>query len=124
MINIFTGLFKWLSGGVIQKGFDTIDKFIESETDKERLKKELLQTHIRTRAEVMRTRAFWLVFAAGLPFIYHAGWVAIYSVHFHQNGMWPKDWDIAALPSTYLDYQWLAIATWLGVLGVLGWRWK
>lgn len=123
-MSIFKTVLNFLSGGVIQRGFDTIDKYVDSQTDRTRLKTELLQTHIKTRAEVMKTRAFWLVLLAGIPPVYHATWVYIYSVHFCKTCMWPKPWDIAALPSAYADYQWLAIAAWLGVLGVLGWRWK
>lgn len=93
-------LAKLFTGDIVGRAFDVIDKKIEGENDRERLKAEVTQTWLRNRMHL----PWWL----DAVFIVPLGlwWVSIiiYSILFHVNGPFPVSWDIAALPAP-LD-QW------------------
>ena len=64
---------KWFAGGALGRILDTIDKKVDSKTEREKIKAEAIQAHFATQADVIKTsmssKVFWLVwfvFAAPL----------------------------------------------------------
>ena len=55
---------KLLTGGLLDRVLDTVDKKVEAQTDREALKAEIIKTHYATRADWMQAGGFWLL----LPF--------------------------------------------------------
>jgi len=117
-MGFFAWLAKFLTGGILGRVFDTIDKKVKSETDRERLKAEVTQTWLKNRVVL----PWWLdaFFIAPLGFWWAS--ILIYSVFFHQNGMFPQTWDIAALPSPLNDWAgWIVLSRFgAGIVGRFG----
>lgn len=115
-------LLKWLTGGFLDRALGTVDKYVESQTEREKLRADVTQAYIKTRPDWLKAGGFWLVFIGGVPFVFHAAAVCVYSVLWHRNGPWPVSWDVAALPPPFDEWQGLVIMAWLGVVGLMGLR--
>lgn len=111
---------KILGGGILDRVLDTIDKKVDAETDREALRTEAVREHMRHRPDWLRAGGFWLLVIAGAPFIYHASWVGIYSVHWCADCHAPADWTIAALPPPFDEYQGWIIMAYIGGLSLFG----
>jgi len=114
---MLAALIRWLTGGVLDRVLDTIDKRVDAETDRDRIKAEVIKTYLETRPGFMRAGGFWLMllFAAPLGFWFAA--VTIYSVFWCAGCAFPQDWTIAALPPPLDDWSGLIIASIFGVVG-------
>lgn len=108
----------WLTGGVLDRVLRTVDKRIESQTDRERIKADLIVESYRQRADFMRAGGFWLmlIFAAPLAFWWAA--VLVYSVFWCAACAYPQPWSIAALPPPLDEWAGLMVVAIFGVLGV------
>ncbi len=106
-----TWLFKLLSGGLLDRVLDTVDRRIESETDREKIKGEILQEHLRTRPDFMKAGGFVLMLLFALPLAYWFAAVTIYSVHWCADCASPKDWTIAALPPPLDEWSWAIVSS-------------
>ena len=114
-------LVKLVSGGALSRVLETVDRKISAETDRDKIKGDILREHVRTRSGWMRAGGFVTLLIAGGPFIYHAAAVAVYSVHWCADCHAPKDWTVAALPPPFDQYQAAAIMAFMGCVSVLAW---
>lgn len=112
----------WLTGGVLDRVLRTVDKRIESQTDRERIKADLIIESYRQRADWMRAGGFWLMllFAAPLAFWWAA--VLVYSVFWCAGCAYPQPWSIGALPPLFNEWAGLVIVSIFGVIGVTSFR--
>ena len=119
---MLAALLKWLTGGVLDRVLDTVDKRVDAQTDRDRLKADLIKTHMQTRAEFMRAGGFWLmlIFAAPLAFWFAA--VLVYSVFWCAGCAFPQAWTIAALPAPLDDWSGAMITAIFGVVGLASLR--
>lgn len=115
-------LFKWLTGGALDRILRTVDAKIDAETDREALKADIIKTHYQTRADFMKAGGFVLMmlFAAPLAFWFSA--VVLYSVLWCQGCAYPQAWTVAALPAPLDDWAGGIILSIFGVIGVQGFR--
>lgn len=111
-------LLGWLTGGILDRVLDTVDRRLEAQTDREKIKGEIIKEHYRTRADWMRSGGFWLmlIFAAPLAFWWSA--VILYSILWCQRCAFPQDWTIAALPAPLDEWAGIIVVSIFGVLGV------
>lgn len=93
-------ILKFFTGDVIGRVFDVVDKNIESKTDREKMKSDVVQTWLRNRVGM----PWYVDFCFIGPLAIYWGFILVYSMIWHSNGLWPQTWDIAALPAP-LD-QW------------------
>lgn len=109
---------KWLTGGVLDRVLTTVDRRVEAETDREKLKADIIREHYRTRPDFMRAGGFWLVliFAAPLAFWWSA--VLLYSVFWCAGCAYPQDWTVAALPPPLDEWAGVIVMFIFGVVGV------
>lgn len=109
---------RWLTGGILDRVLDTVDRRVQATTDREMIKSEIIKEHYRTRADFMRAGGFWLmlIFAAPLAFWWAA--VILYSVLWCRGCIWPQAWTIAALPAPLDEWAGLIVMAIFGVLGV------
>ncbi len=98
MIGFVMKVLGWVSSGPLDRVLDTVDKRVQSETDREKIKGDIIKAHIAHRAEWMRAGGFWLMMVFSLPLAFWLGAVAIYSVFWCAGCAYPQDWTIAALP--------------------------
>lgn len=111
-------LIQLLSGGVLGRVFDSVDKHIAGQADKERIKGELLQEYMRTRGDYMRAGGIWLMLLFAVPLaVYHAS-VLVYSMLWCSKCAFPQQWVIAALPPPFGEWAGLMIVSIFGVVGL------
>ena len=111
------GALKWLTGGPLNRILSSIDKKVDSVTDRERIKGDVIAAHYATRAAYMRAGGFWLMLAFAAPLALWWGAVLAYSVFWCAGCAYPQAWSIAALPPP-LD-QWAGVIV-TAIFGVIG----
>jgi hypothetical protein len=119
---MWAALLKWLTGGVLDRVLDTVDRRVDAQTDREALKADLIREHLRTRSDFMRAGGLWLmlIFAAPLALWFAA--VLVYSILWCAGCAYPQTWTIAALPPPLDDWAGAMITAIFGVVGLAAWR--
>lgn len=115
-------ILRWLSGGILDRVLSTVDKRIAAETDREKIKGDIIREHYRTRADFMRAGGFWLMLIFAVPLAFWWGAVLVYSVLWCRGCAWPQEWSVAALPAPLDEWAGLIIMAIFGVLGVQSFR--
>lgn len=112
----------WLTSGPLDRVLDTVDRKFKSETDREKIKGDVIQTHMKTRAGWIKAGGFWILAAWNAIMMFHIGSIVVYSVFWCENCAYPQGWTIAALPQPLDIYQqWIIIAG-IGGQGLLSLR--
>lgn len=119
MIALLTRIF---GGGLLDRVLATVDKHVEAQTDRERIKADLTAEYLRTRADYMRAGGLWLMLMFAAPLALWWAAVLIYSVLWCARCAWPQAWSIAALPSPLNDWAGLIVVSIFGVIGLTGVR--
>jgi len=91
---MWSAIIKFLTGDVIGRAFDVIDRKIDADTDKERLKADVVKTWLQNRVSL----PWYVDFCFIGPLAVWWSAICIYSILWHSNGPFPQTWDIAALP--------------------------
>lgn len=91
-------LLGWLTGGTLDRILSSIDHKVDNQTERERIKSEVVSDYMKAQASVLTGPGYWfpLFFIAPLGFWFSA--VCVYSVLWCRNCAYPQDWSIAALP--------------------------
>lgn len=113
---------KWLTGGALDRALSTVDKYVEAQTDRERIKAEVISDHIKTRPDWLRAGGLWLVMLFAVPLAFYYAAIIFYSVFFCAGCAYPQEWTIAALPRPLDEWSWAIIMAALGVSGIWGYR--
>ena len=108
----------WLTGGILNRALDTVDRKIAADTDREKLKGDIIIEHYRQRADWMRAGGFWLMVMFAVPFALWVAAVVIYSVFWCARCAYPQEWVIAALPAPLDEWGWLIVVSIFGVIGL------
>ena len=108
----------WLSGGVLDRVLRTVDNKIQSETDREKLKADIVLEFYKTRSDYMRAGGLWLMLAFALPLALWWASVLVYSVFWCARCAYPVSWSIAALPAPLDQWAGLIVLSIFGVIGV------
>ncbi|MDW9880478.1 hypothetical protein GOA90_25150 [Sinorhizobium meliloti] len=114
---MIAALLNWLTGGVLGRVLDTVDKKISAETDREKLKADIVMEHYRQRADWMRAGGFWLMLMFAAPLALWFGAVVLYSLLWCSRCMFPQGWVIASLPPPLDEWGWLIVVSIFGVIG-------
>lgn len=111
-------LIRWITGGALDRVLRTVDRRIEAQTDRERLKAEIVKEAYRTRGDWMRAGGFWLMLIFAMPLAFWWASVLVYSVFWCAACAYPADWSIAALPDPLSEWSGMIIISIFGVIGV------
>lgn len=117
-----TWLINLLSGGLLGRVLDTVDRKIGADTDREKLKADIIREHYRTRADWMRAGGVWLMWIFAGPLAVWFGMVIYDSAFGCADCVWPNDWTVAALPAPIDEWAGMIIVAIFGVLGVSRFR--
>lgn len=92
-------ILKWLASGPLSRILDTVDKKMDNETERERVKADVVKAYASAQVAVLTGRGWWfpLFFVAPLGLWFAA--VCIYSILWCAGCAYPQAWTIAALPS-------------------------
>lgn len=108
----------WLTGGVLDRALSTIDRKIAADTDREKLKADIILEHYRSRADWMRAGGFWLMLIFAAPLAVWWGAVLLYSLLWCARCAYPQTWSIAALPAPLDEWAGLIVMAIFGVIGI------
>jgi len=111
-------IFSWLTGGVLDRILSTVDKKIDNETNRDKIKGDIIKAHLETRAGFMRAGGFVLMLLFALPLAFWFGAVLVYSVFWCQGCAFPQEWAVAALPAPLDQWSGGIVMSIFGVIGL------
>ena len=114
-------ILSWLTGGILNRVLSTVDKRIEAQTDREKIKGDIIKEHYRSRGDWMRAGGFWLTMLFAVPLALHFAAVIFYSILFCHRCAFPQGWTIAALPPPLDEWSWAIIMSIFGVVAADRW---
>ena len=109
---------KFLTSGPLDRILDSVDRRVEAQNDRERIKAEVIKSYYANRAGYMRAGGFWLMLAFAAPLALWWGAVLAYSVLWCQGCAFPQTWHIAALPAPLGEWAHLIVMSIFGVIGI------
>jgi hypothetical protein len=118
---MLTSILSWLTGGVLDRVLDTVDRKVQSETDREKIKGDIIRDYYRSRADWMRAGGFWLMLIFALPLAIWWASVMFYNIFWCAGCAFPQTWTIAALPAPLDEWSWLIVVSIFGVIGADRW---
>jgi hypothetical protein len=111
-------LAKIFGSGLLDRALDTVDRKIAAETDREKIKGDVLRAHLTTRADFMRAGGFLLMLLFAIPLAFWFAAVCVYSVFWCAGCAYPQTWSIAALPAPLDQWAGGIITAIFGVTGL------
>lgn len=115
-------ILNFLGGGVLDRALSSVDRYVQSKTDQEAIKGEIIKEHYRQRADWMRAGGFWLMWIFAFPLAVWYGAVITYSILWCSKCAYPQTWTIAALPAPLDEWAGMMIIAIFGVVGVSRFR--
>ena len=111
-------IIRLLGSGILTRALSSVDKHIEAQSDRERIKADLIAEHLRTRGDYMRSGGFWLMLMFAVPLALWFAAVCIYSLLWCARCLYPQEWTIAALPAPLDEWAGLIVVSIFGVVGL------
>lgn len=111
-------ILSWLGGGPLTRALDSVDKYFDNETEKEKVKADLKGKWAEAQVSQFNSKA-WKVFAFlmvlfAIPIWFWYAAVLVYSVFWCANCAYPQTWTIAALPPPLDEWAGAIIMTLFG----------
>ena len=111
-------ILRLLGSGILTRALSSVDQHIAAQSDRERIKADLIAEHLRSRGDFMRSGGIWLMLLFAVPLALWFGAVCIYSLLWCAGCAWPQNWTIAALPAPLDEWAGLIVVSIFGVIGV------
>lgn len=119
---MIASLLKWLTSGALDRALGSVDTYIESTTDKERIKAEVVQSFYVSRSSFMQAGGFVLMLLFAVPTAIKYGMINLYDVLWCKGCMFPQSWTIAAYQPPFDEWAgWVVIAC-LGGAGAFAFK--
>lgn len=111
MMAVLKLAFGWLTGGTLDRILSSVDSRVNNETERERVKADLVAEYMRAQVSILTGRGWWfpVLFIAPLGFWFSA--VCVYSVVWCAGCAFPQTWTIAALPRPLDEWAGLIIGS-------------
>lgn len=117
-MSMFLSIFRILTTSTLDRVLSTVDRHIDAQTDKDRVRASIIQAHYEARSSYMKSGGLILMLLFSLPLAFWYGAVIVYSVFWCAGCAYPQDWTIAALPPPLDEWAGLIIVSIFGVIGV------
>ena len=111
-------ILKFLTSGPLDRVLDSIDRKVDAETDRNKIKADVIRSYYANRASYMRAGGFYLMLAFALPLALWWASVLVYSVLWCAGCAYPQEWSIAALPQPLDEWAGLIVLSIFGVIGI------
>lgn len=98
MLGVLKLAFGWLTGGTLDRILTSIDKKVDNETERERIKTEAVSQYVRAHVAIANSRQWFFPLFFLVPAGFWFGAVCVYSVLWCRACAYPQPWTIAALP--------------------------
>lgn len=116
------GVIKWLTGGFLDRALGTVDKYVESQTDRERIKAEVVKSYYDNRASWMQAGGFVTLLMFAVPVAVWFGAITLYNLLWCAKCAYPQEWTIAAYPAPLDQWAgWIVVAC-IGGAGVFAFK--
>jgi hypothetical protein len=106
LMKFFSWIGNLISGNVLDRVFNVIEKNVDNAKDKEILKAQALNNWVDNHTQLQISRTWWFQLFFVIPLGVWFSSVVLYSMLWCQDCVYPQTWSIAALPPP-LD-QWAA----------------
>jgi len=106
--------------GPLTKALDLVDKRIELEGDKEKIKGDIIIAHMQTRIGWLKAGGIFTLLMFAVPVAFWSGSVFVYSVLWCRGCAWPQEWSIAAVPPPLDQWGWMIMLASIGGLAIIG----
>lgn len=104
-------IIKWLTSGALDRALGSVDKYVQSQTDREKIKADMVQAYYSNRASFMQSGGFWLMLLFAVPVAVWFGAVTLYNLLWCAGCIYPQTWTIAAYPPPLDDWAgWIVVA--------------
>lgn len=120
--SLLSTVFGWLTGSTLDRILSTVDKKIQLQGDREKLKTDIILESYRSRTDYMKAGGLWLMLIYAVPLGIWFASVCIYSMLFCADCAFPQTWTIAALPAPLDEWAGLIVISIFGVVGVSNFR--
>lgn len=121
-MNFILSAWRIFKDGFLGDALGTVDKYIESTTDKERIKADVVQSYYSNRASWMQAGGFCLLLMFAIPVAVWFSAVTLYNLFWCANCAYPKSWSIAAYPPPLDEWAgWIVVAC-IGGAGAFAWK--
>lgn len=81
----------WLTGGTLDRILDSVDHRLDNETERTRIKADLVRTHTQAQAGLLASRTWWFQLFFVLP-------LGLWFTAVVADSIFQFDWNVAALP--------------------------
>lgn len=115
---MIAALLRIFTGPALDRVFSTIDRQIAAQSDKDRLRAEVIKTAYMTRPDWMRAGGLLLMLLFAVPLAFWFAAVTVYSVLWCAGCAFPQDWSVAALPPPLDEWGGLIVMSIFGVIGL------
>ncbi|MDX6806292.1 hypothetical protein [Terrihabitans rhizophilus] len=110
-MGFFGTILGWFTGGTLDRILSTLDKRVDNETERERIKGEFISNYLRAQVSVLTGRGWWFPLLFLIPAGIWFASVCIYSVLWCQRCAFPQAWTIAALPPPLDEWMGLIVGS-------------
>lgn len=115
---MFKALLSWLTGGTLDRIFTTIDKSMDNETERQKIKTQAVSDYVKAQVEISNSKQWFFPLFFLIPAGLWFAAVCVYSVLWCRGCAFPQDWSIAALPSPLNDWMgWIVGSLFVGKVG-------
>lgn len=104
-------LAKFFLGNPLGRIFDTIDKKMDNETERTRIKTEAIGKYVDAQMAVLTGPGWWFPLFFIVPLGLWFASVCIYSMLFCAKCAFPQTWSIAALPPPLDEWSGLIVGS-------------
>lgn len=101
----------WFTGGTLDRVLDTVDARVNNETERERIKTEVVTEYMKAQATILTGRGWWFPLLFLVPAGFWFAAVCVYSVLWCRACAYPMDWTIAALPPPLNEWMGAIVAS-------------
>lgn len=115
-------IIKWITGGFLDRALGSVDKYIQAQTDRDKIKSEVVKSYYANRTSWMQAGGFWLLLLFAVPTAVHYAAVTVYSMFWCATCAYPKPWIIAEYPGVMGEYQGWIILACVGGAGAFAWK--
>lgn len=113
---------RWLTGGFLDRVLGSVDKYVENQTDREKIKSDVVRSYYANRSSFMQHGGFVLMLLFAVPVAVWFGAITLYNLFWCAGCAYPQEWSIAAYPAPLDEWAgWIVIAC-IGGAGAFAWK--